>query len=362
MISSTETAQTSIDEIKERFQHLTASRPAKQLTLYDLLEPLSLNTFKKLLTDAGLVDLLKQRSKITVIAPIDEAFETMSPHVRVELDGERGLERLQTLARGHIITYSSLFKNPLFDCIDIARLQESPNTPEYEPLFDMNGSVLDIDAQGTVERDRPLFKDGGYRRVFVHQINGVRPMEALPSGFIKVSNGSIIFVPKLVVSKAFLDQKYQDRIQMWWETDPDRQQTTWEVLNVLGLKKFSKLIERAGLIDKLNIAPTNKADKIAVFAPIDEAFDRVDERLLNDFPLSHLSAEKLAKNHITDIKTTTDWHTNKFVYSPKYALWSAAPKLETASGKLFLYTRCLTRDREANRWLLQPVPWPEQGT
>src|SRR5581483_6932686 len=121
-----------ITKIKKTLQNIEPLA-RRQATLYDLLDVLSLHKFKEFLAEAGLLELLKQPSPLTLIAPINEAFDALNPLVLRELQGEKRLQRIQTLARAHIITGPSLFR-------------ESVNAFAIEPNYDMNGNAFDLDV------------------------------------------------------------------------------------------------------------------------------------------------------------------------------------------------------------------------
>src|SRR5581483_9664607 len=99
-------------------------------TLYDLLGMLSLHSFQEYLQEAGLLELLKHPSEITVIAPIDEAFNAIPSLISFD-DGSA--QALQTLMRTHIVLNPSLFREPI-------------GNSAVEGNYDMNGNQLALDV------------------------------------------------------------------------------------------------------------------------------------------------------------------------------------------------------------------------
>jgi len=358
MISDNAVAASPITGIKERFKTFMETRNPFEVTLYDLIEPLGLHKFKELLSETGLLDFLKHPSKITVIAPIDEAFDSMTPWVEAQLNGKEKVIRRQTLARGHIITYSSLFHNPLLETTDSTAFHQGAFRPDFEANYDLNGNFPEIVALGTTRSVGTLRIDNYREDVLVHSINGVHPLEPSAKGSVKTSNGNIIFVPKLLIGKAFLEQKYREIGKNISTGDL----TTWETLQAFGFTKFCKLVEIAGLVELLDKPVENKADKLKVLAPIDEAFEQIDEEReqlqhpthAEKFVKSHIAGKMKISRHGTDTNLLGD----ELIFSPRHILFSLSSQWKTSNGSLLFNSETFWRKSsyyEKVKWSLQPI-------
>src|SRR5581483_347081 len=241
-----------ITKIREQFPDFKIPPRAPTLTLYDALDALSLYRFKDLLEKTGMIDLLKQPSFLMLIAPIDAAFDVIDPLVRQELEGEYASARLNTLARTHIVPATTLFRE---------------SGESIEPNCDMNGALLNVQVTAIKDFVGSVIPP----RYFINAVQGVRPFEPSPIGSLRVANGNIILVPKVLIGKTLLEQKYRDMYRRFFQTgEESTKYTSWEALKNVGLTQFCNLIERAGFIELLN-SPAENQQKLRVLAPIDEA-------------------------------------------------------------------------------------------
>src|SRR5581483_5339724 len=110
MSSTLVTGDAHTAQLKEEYERLLQSLQRERPSLFDLVHLPSLTKFKELLAEAGLLEFLKHPAALTLIAPVNEAFENMNPSMRSELEGPNRAERIQTLARTHILTAPGLLR------------------------------------------------------------------------------------------------------------------------------------------------------------------------------------------------------------------------------------------------------------
>src|SRR5581483_188018 len=162
-----------------------------------------------------------------------------------------------------------------------------------QPNIDMNGERVDLDV--TIALNPKFYSTNPL--YFVNAIHGVRPLEPSPMGSVQASNGRIILVRRALVSKIFVQQKYADVWPQFFKNgEESKKYTTWEALNAVGLTKFCKLVERAGMVDLLQ-APAEKANKLNVWAPIDEVFEKISAAALPELERDGVP-EIFVKRHI----------------------------------------------------------------
>src|SRR5581483_9529856 len=217
---------------KEKLQQAKDSGKSP-ITLYDALEIFSLSKFKDFLTESGWIDMLKQRSNITVIAPVNEAFGRIDPLVAAELASAKRMERMQTLARSHIIPASKLVGKPVSEL-------------GFEPTLDLNGDIVNLYME--VRRNAGETGNADPKQCILHAINKVMPLEPSPiNGSVHVSNGRLILVSDVIVGKSFLEQKYADiRRKFFNDGGETKKYTLWENFTTFGLTQFCKLAEDTG--------------------------------------------------------------------------------------------------------------------
>jgi len=265
------TVSTAVDaaliEGNEKLQRAKESGEVNTVTLYDALDIFSLKKFKDMLTETSLVDLLKHRSPLIIIAPVDEAFERLDPLVAAELNSTKRSERLATLARSHIVPAPRLLGTPS-DKVTLTGL-----------IYDLNSDVLRLDGEFHYRAGLAnLLYLNQFPNYTLHSINGVRPLSGLASltrssieGF-RVPNGSLFLVNDIIIGHQFLDQKYDDlgRQKLGTEIELGKR-TIWECFTMLGLTRFCEILEELGMAEFLK-QPHDKASQPFVVAPVDEAF------------------------------------------------------------------------------------------
>jgi len=307
------------------------------VTLYDALEIFSLHRFKELLTEAGFVDLLKQRSPITVIAPIDEAFHRIHPLMESELRSSHRSERIQTLARAHLVPFRSL--------LDAGAMEAA-----VEPRYDMNGDKIELVLEPCHIAGLPnrILPGGAHRPPveIVHAINGVRPLEPFPGG-TRFSNGRLIVVSDVIFSNAFFLQKYLDLYRRLLPS-PDKDYapaTLWECFKALGLTRFCQIVEDAGFTDLLK-GDHDPAAKPWIVAPVDEAFFNLQPSFL-EYLDTPQGKEHFVEAHIGDKSTFSQRGANR-------ALGAPASKFKALNGNFALTVHGL--DHSPVGWDLVPIP------
>src|SRR5581483_7412878 len=300
---------------KEKLQQARDSGKSA-ITLYEALEIFSLGKFKDLLTESGWIDMLKQRSNITVIAPINEAFGRINPLVAAELSSAKGLERAQTLARAHIIPKAKLVGTPVSEL-------------GFESTYDLNGDVVDLRLE--VRRDAGSTGNANSKTCILHSINNTRPLEPWPpDGSVRLSNGRLILVSDVMVSKSFLEQKYFDVYRKFFDGGEDSKKfTLWECFTKLGLTRFCKAVEDAGLVELLQ-QPHDKATKPFVVAPVDEALNDIPKRFIEWFE-SSAGRENFVKRQIFSQQEYIER-----VGDLAAPLFSPAPKFKASNGNFVL--------------------------
>jgi len=279
---------------------------------------------------------------LTLIAPIDEAFTTMSPLIATELHSDKRGERLNTLLRSHIIP-SSLTR--IFDLPDgesLLKIREE----RLRALMDMNGDVVTLDSEI------------GRRAGILHSINGIRPLEHSHYGTARVSNGTLYLVPEIFIGKAFLEQKYHDVQQRYSVDGIHPKLTLWELFTNYGFTKFCEAAERVGL-DKVFKEPLDKENRITVFAPVDEAF--------LDINVPATFFEKLPKVQIFVNSHIFDAHGSNRIgqklvdvlppeRSVSEGLYFPSGLHKASNGDFIFMAKCLLVSRRTPGWDLNPTP------
>src|SRR5581483_6354864 len=125
--------------------------------------------------------------------------------------------------------------------------------------------------------------------------------------------------------------------------DGTKPSSLWERLIEFGFTEFCALAERVGLKDFLN-APREKGDRINVFAPINEAFQRID---MSRFSKT-VRAERFIKRHIFDDLFTQNllgerdhiWDKNSNSYQLHYPYSLGAGRLKGSNGYIMPVVKC----------------------
>jgi len=345
--------------IKEKYDGIIQKQSATSLTLYDLLERLPLDKFRDMLGEAGVLDLLKQAGKITLLAPVNAAFESIDPLLAGELQGENRLRRIQTLARSHIIAGRTLFRRS--DGYAAPNPSPIPHESVLEGNSDFNGDEIQLNVDVTYQFGREfLGRSHKEYRYLVHMINGVAPLEPFPQGSLRASNGTIILVPALIVGKTFLEQKYDSINERAFPGGDGRGATLWENLQKLKLTTFCNAIRQAGLEKLLDSPPPGRPEDLQAFVPVDEAFENVVNLASLETPAGaeafvkrHLFAknhENLAGERLPNIGSPQEF-IGRFHAD---VLYFPAPKFRASNARFYLFTKSFL-SRRVHSWNLEPV-------
>src|SRR5581483_10826278 len=270
-----------ITQGKEAFQkRLSTAYPhpgnGEPATMYELLEMFSLNKFRDLLAETGYSELLKDRSVLTVFAPVDEAFDRIDPRVKAELTGRNALERKRALIRSHLVTRSHFFGRVISEGL-------------FEATYDMNGEDIKFDF------DFRRLPEGNFGTL--HSINGVKPLDPDHYGTAYVSpfpSSTLFIVSDLIIGRFFLEQKYFDVLREAGGPETFSKCSTWEVLKRAKLTRFCQALEATGVSELLKKPVAEKKDRLNVFAPVDEAFRKIEDA----GALKGEELEKFVKRHI----------------------------------------------------------------
>src|SRR5581483_9202056 len=181
----------------------SSKKKSKGLLMSQVLNIPSLSKFRDFLHKANLWDFVDRPSltRITLIAPLNEAFEAMESLIPQDLSNENRADLIRALARAHIVAAPSLFRTPNESSARVLPKSDSYGRRMVDFNYDLNGREVEVDLLEVFSGDLPL------RTRMVNRINGVRPIAPDVKG-ISTGNGSIFVVPRLLMGSTFLEQKY----------------------------------------------------------------------------------------------------------------------------------------------------------